>query len=213
MTDLLRFIEAVKARGAPDDFVVQLLKHRGWPEKEAFQAFATYYEGLTGFPAPSRGSGAEAAKDAFLYLLSFSTLGAWTFALGSLLFTVINAWLPDPVTSPNVYQSIAYSVSTQMASMIVAFPIYAWVLRLLGKELERHPEKARSGVRKWLSYLALFIAAGCVIGDLITFLAFFLRGELTARFGLKVLVVLVIAGGVFWFYLTWLREDGHDEAS
>lgn len=50
---------------------------------------------------------------------------------------------------------------------------------------------------KWLTYIAVVITAGTMIGDVVTFLAFFLRGDLNARFVLKVAPVLVIAGGVF----------------
>ena len=214
MADLAEFIEAAKVKGASDEFLVQLLKQRGWPDKDIYQALTKHYEGLTGIPIPVRGSAGEAARDAFFYLLSFATLGTWTIALGSLAFTFINLWFPDPLAQQNfAYRSTTYSVSNQLASMIVAFPIYAWVLRWIGRDMEAHPEKARSGVRKWLTYLALFIAAGCVIGDLITFLNYFIRGELTTRFVLKALVVLIIAGGVFWFYFTSLREDGGETTS
>jgi Domain of unknown function (DUF5671) len=68
-------------------------------------------------------------------------------------------------------------------------------------------------VRKWLTYIALLIAAGVVIGDLITFLSYFLKSELTARFVLKVATVLVIAGAVFWYYLGSLKKGAaHAEA-
>jgi hypothetical protein len=63
-------------------------------------------------------------------------------------------------------------------------------------------------VRKWLTYIALVITASTVIGDVVTFLAYFLRGDLDARFVLKVVTVLVIAGGVFAYYLDSLRRDG-----
>ena len=57
------------------------------------------------------------------------------------------------------------------------------------------------------------IAAGVVIGDLISFLTSFFEGELTLRFVLKVLTVMVIASGVFWYYLGSLKRDGeHVEA-
>jgi hypothetical protein len=84
--------------------------------------------------------------------------------------------------------------------MIVAFPVYLLTMRYITRELEIHPEKLESSVRKWLTYIALLIAAGIVVCDLITFLTYFLRGELTARFVAKVLAALVIAGGVFWYY-------------
>jgi len=72
--------------------------------------------------------------------------------------------------------------------------------------LQLHPEKLESSVRKWLTYIALLIAAGIVVGDLITFLTYFLRGELTARFVARVATVLLIAGGVFWYYFGSLRK-------
>jgi hypothetical protein len=56
------------------------------------------------------------------------------------------------------------------------------------------------------SYIALLIAAGVTIGNVVTFLAFYLRGELTSRFSAKVAVTLLISAGVFWYYLGSLRE-------
>jgi hypothetical protein len=40
-----------------------------------------------------------------------------------------------------------------------------------------------------------------------------LGGELTARFVLKVLVVAVIAGTIFWFYVSDLRVDEREVAA
>jgi hypothetical protein len=52
-----------------------------------------------------------------------------------------------------------------------------------------------------------------MIGDLITFLTYFLQGELTARFLLNVATVLITAGTVFWYCLGMLkRGSGHVEA-
>jgi hypothetical protein len=209
---LLAFIEASKAKGAADDFLADLLRQQGWAAEDIYAAFGRYYQGLTGLPVPVRAGGAgEAARDAFLYLLAFSTLATWTIALGSLMFTFIDRWFPDPVARP-LFES-RYEVSREMACVIVAFPIFLFVMRFILREVETSPEKLESGVRKWLTYIALLIAAGTVIGDLITFLTFLLQGEITARFVLKVLIALVIAGGVFWYYLGSLRRGApHAEA-
>jgi hypothetical protein len=56
-------------------------------------------------------------------------------------------------------------------------------------------------VRKWLTYIALVIAAGVLIGDAVAVLAYLLQGEITLRFLAKVLVVGFIAAGVFGYYL------------
>jgi hypothetical protein len=207
-TALAEFIEAARAQGASDEFLVAMLERRGWSQKEIYRAYGGLYERLTGLAVPVRRGGiAEAARDVFLYLLSFGTLGTWTCALGSLFFTLIERWFPDPVVN-QPYRNVNIELSGAMASLIVAFPIYLFTTRFIVHDVAAHPEKLESGVRKWLTYIALLIAAGVVIGDLITFLSYFLRGELTPRFVFKVITVLVIAGGVFWYYLLSLRNPG-----
>ena len=97
-----------------------------------------------------------------------------------------------------------------MASVIVGFPVYLITMRILLRDLARKPDKAESAVRKWLTYIALLISAGAVIGDLVTWVNYFLRGQFTTPFLMKVLTVLVIAGGVFWYYLAPLeRRESH----
>ena len=152
---------------------------------------------------------AKAARDAFFYLLVYSTLATWATALGSLVFTFIDRWFPDTLAQRS-FENSRYAVSSEMACIIVAFPVFLFVMRFILRDVERHPEKVESGVRKWLTYIALLITAGVVIGDLITFLAYFLRGELTARFILKSLTVLIIAGSIFWYYLGFLKRGAEN---
>lgn len=211
--NLDNFIEAAKSKGASDEFLVSLLREQGWPAKEIFAAFRRRYESLTGLALPAHGGNAgEAARDAFLYLLVYSTLATWTTALGSLVFTYVDRWFPDTLAQ-QTYEQSRFAVSFEMACIIVAFPVFLFVMRFILRDVEGHPEKVESGVRKWLTYIALLIAAGIVIGDLITFLAFFLRGELTARFVLKSLTVLVIAGCIFWYYLGFLKRGAENAAA
>src|ERR1700722_15727526 len=90
---LQAFVDAVKAKGGSDESLTGLLRQQGWSDKDIHAVFRRYYEGLTGLPIPVRGGGAgEAARDAFLYLLAFSTLATWATALGSLMFTFIDRW-------------------------------------------------------------------------------------------------------------------------
>jgi len=208
--NLDRFIEAAKGKGASDEFLVDLLREQGWPPKAIYSAFRRRYESVTGLALPARGSDAgESARDAFLYLLAFATLATWTTALGSLLFTFIDRWFPDALAQQN-FENSRYAVSSEMACIIVAFPVFVLVMRFILRDVERHPEKTESGVRKWLTYIALLITAGIVIGDLINFLAYFLRGELTVRFVLKSLTVMGIAGSIFWYYLGFLKRGAEN---
>src|SRR5262249_46331918 len=79
-------------------------------------------------------------------------------------------------------------------------------------EVRSDPEKLDSPVRKWLTYLALVLAAGVMVGDLITALTYLLRGEITSRFIAKASVVLVLSAGVFFYYFGGLRKTEPAEA-
>jgi len=201
--DLQEFLDAAKRQGMGEESVVSLLRGRGWPADDAYRALADYYEGQSSVCIPPyKRSGS--AKDAFLYLVSFSMLATWAIALGSLLFMLIDRWIKDPL-SPDRYYSYYYQMADSLACVIVAFPVYIFAMRCILREVSVHPEKLESAVRKWLTYIALLIAAGVVVGDLISFLTHFLRGELTGRFVAKVIVVLAISGGIFWYYFGSLQ--------
>lgn len=200
------FIERGKANGASDDSLVGILVARGWPEKEVYEGLAEHYERLTGVEIPRRGGAAVAAKDAFLYLLAFATLATWTVGVGSVAFTLIDRWLSDTLFSPSYSGYDSYSVAASIAAILVAFPIYLFVSLVILRENRSHPEKLSSPVRRWLTYMALVIAAGVFIGDLITAVTYLLRGEITSRFLAKAVVVFLISGGVFFYYFWGLRK-------
>ena len=86
-------------------------------------------------------------------------------------------------------------------------------MRTILREAQDHPERLQSQVRKWLTYIALLLTASAMICDLIVFLDYFLAGELTSRFVLKVLTVLLICGGIFFYYLSGLRWDRNTNVS
>ena len=198
------FVDSSKSKGATDEFLAALLIRRGWPATDVYTALGKNWEQTTGLAIPERAGAAESARDAFLYLLSFCTLATWTTAVGSMLFEFINHWLPDEVSRNNAW-NLRSAVTWQMASLAVAFPIYLLVMRTILGEATHHPERLESGVRKWLTYIALLGTAGTMICDLIWFLDYFLTGELTLRFVLKSATVMGIAGAVFSYYITSLR--------
>ncbi|MEO1403707.1 MAG: DUF5671 domain-containing protein [Cyanobacteria bacterium J06635_1] len=203
--ELVQFIEAAREKGASDEFISKLLRSFGWPQREIERAFYQVYERLVGYPIPSPGGGAgEAARDAFMYLLSFLTLALWTQALGEMAFIFIDQFIPDALNRS--YGNPSWQVSFCLARLIVAYPIYLLVMRQILKELARYRHKNFSGVRQWLTNLTLLITALIGIGTLIAFLASFLQGELTLRFVLKVAVILIIDGGVLWYYSAWLKR-------
>ncbi len=73
-------------------------------------------------------------------------------------------------------------------------------MRLWFRKFREDEGRTESKLSKWLTYLVLLIAAVTIVGDLIATVFTLLQGEITARFFLKAIVILGVAGGVFGFY-------------
>jgi len=141
------------------------------------------------------------AKHAFLYLTSFLTLAFVAYSVGALFFEIINYYFPEEVESwQNTFSQGRLKFS--IAALIITAPVYFYVNRLINKDLVSKKLNFGSGVRKWLTYIALFIATGFILGDLISTIFHFLDGELTVRFFLKALTVLIISGAILLYYFT-----------
>jgi hypothetical protein len=204
------YVAALKQQGAGDQAVITILRNSGWPEKEAVSALSSYYEVLTGLAVPTRPRSMGGPRDAFLHLLSFSTLAVWCIAAGSLWFTLIDFWLPDPTV--RVFGDPLAAMARDLACVLVAFPVFLLVMRTVWRGLAAQSAQADSAIRRWLTYLALWVAAGISIGDMVAFVEYLLRGQVTARFAAKVIVVLALAGGVFWFYLRSVQSGQEGRA-
>ncbi len=140
------------------------------------------------------------AKDFFINLGAIVSLYATVVSLVSLLFTIINNAYPQVNSSYGYYASS--SISWPVATIIVFFPIFIFLMWLLEKDYKVNPEKQNSGIHRWLTYITLFVAGATMAIDLIVVLYNFLDGqELTTGFILKILFLLIIAGGIFSYYL------------
>lgn len=144
-------------------------------------------------------------KDFFLYVATMAALYVSVFSLLALLFEYIDILFPDALDPQYYVDPFSSQVRFSMASLIIIFPLYVFLTRLVNQDLRKNPEKKEISIRKWLIYLTLFIAGIAIVVDLITLVNTFLSGEITIRFILKVLVVLVVAAEVFIYYLLDLR--------
>ena len=206
--ELLTFVKDALSRGVPRSQIEAALLQAGWERKQVDAGLTRFAE--TDFPIPvPRPAPYLSAREAFLYLLLFTTLYLSAYNLGQLFFQFINLAIPDPAAraySPGpaaIREAIRWAVS----SLVVAFPVFLYLSALTEREIRRDPTKRASKVRRWLTYLTLFIAAAVIIGDLIALLNDLLGGELTLRFVLKALTVGLIAAGMFAYYLHDLRRE------
>lgn len=148
------------------------------------------------------------AKDFFLYLASFAALYASAISLVSLLFTIINRAFPDSLNNYYFgYDPYSAGMRMAIATLIIIFPVYLFLASYLNRYLRANPDRKDIPVRKWLTYLTIFITSITLVTDLIVLVNTFLGGEITSRFALKVLAVLLVAGSVLWYYLYDLKKS------
>ncbi len=148
------------------------------------------------------------AGDFFIYFGILIGLYASTISLLSVIFSLINKWLPD--TTMNYYlgnyedSSIRFALSV----LIIFFPAFIYLSRLATKALTVSPEKKEMWVRRWFYFLTLFLTGLAMAIDLSFLVYSFIGGDdLTLRFVLKVLAVFLVTLGIFRFYFYELKRD------
>lgn len=146
-------------------------------------------------------------RDVFLHLLMMAMLYIVVISLITLSFSYINYSFPDLL---DYYRSgLLDSIRIQSSMLVVAFPLFLVLSSLVQKVFRKNPAKHNLTFRKWLIYLTLFIAAITIVIDLIQLVNRFYGGELTLPFVLKVVSVLIVAGGVFGYYLWDVQSEPH----
>lgn len=146
-------------------------------------------------------------KDFFLHVGAVAALYFLVVNLVRLLFATIDAAFPRTPESAGFIPDVSFPI----AALIIGFPVYLLLMRLALRGEAENPARRELPVRRWLSYLTLFIAGAAIVIDLVFLLTAFLRGEeITAGFLLKVLAVLAVAATVFGYYLSDLRQLGRN---
>ncbi len=142
-------------------------------------------------------------KDFFLYLGVMAALYASVVSLINLLFAYIDYTFPDVLNYG--FDPYLSTIRWGMAFLFIIFPAFLAGTWYINQDIRANPEKESIGVRKWLTYLALFVAGVAILVDLSILIYTFLGGEITARFALKVLAVLLVSGFGLSYYLLDLR--------
>jgi len=145
-------------------------------------------------------------KDFFLWTGAMVTLYASVIAFIGLVFDYLNYVFPD--TAVVSYYSDPYSsgIAYEMAALIVLAPVFLILMRVIRREIVQDKARGEVWVRRWALFLTLFAAGATIVIDLIVLLTAFLSGEeLTLRFLLKVLIVLLVAAAGFMHFISDIR--------
>lgn len=204
-TTLNAFVEASLRAGTSRSEIENALMEAGWSRDQITDGLTSFADVDFVVPVPMP-KAQVSARDAFLYLVMFGTLYLSAFHLGNLFFQFVNLAFPDELQErvEFFYEQIRWATST----IVVAFPVFLYLSYRTLKEVKSDPTRRTSAVRRWLTYLTLFIAASVMAGDLISLVYNMLSGGLTVRFILKTIIVGLIAGVVFGYYLWSTKADG-----
>lgn len=201
--DLAVFVRDALARGVARADIQRTLAQAGWSDQQVTEALAAWAD--VAFPVPvPRPRASTDAREAFLYVLMTLVLGLAAYNVGAFLFELIE--YAFPIGSDRDF--FAEHIRWPVAILVVAMPVFFYVLRLINRDLRMDPGKRASRNRVQTTYIALFICASIVIGVMAGVVYNFLGGELTTRFVLKSATAAGIAAGLFAWYLRDMRAAG-----
>jgi hypothetical protein len=203
---LARFIDHARQKDMDHATVFLLLRPFGWKEREIAEVLAARELAV---PVPER-AGVGSPRDAFFHLLAFTALYAWVISLSSLLFAYIDFAFPDSATRTSTYalEASLANIRVSLATLVVSYPLFLLVWSFLLRQVRLFPERAMSGVRRWLSFMSLFAGAVTILANVVTVIYFLVEGDLTVRFLLKVAVLLLITGSLLVYLALTLRHEG-----
>ncbi len=128
----------------------------------------------------------------------------------SLSFATLDQAFPDVLTASyqQGYMSYAYDgIRQSMALLIIILPVFLVVTRYWRKAMTGTLGHLDDAVRRWAIYLVLFLATVTIVADLVTLVKYFVSGEITIRFILKVLLALIVAGLAGWYFIRELKRE------
>ena len=146
--DLIGFVKEALERGIPRADIQAALERAGWDRERSVAALAAFADVGFALPVP-KPRPYVSARDAFLYLVLFTTLYVSAVNLGTLIFQFINLAYPDPVSWFTAAAFARSAIRWSISSLVVAFPVFLFVSRLTGRELRQDSGNRGSKVRRW----------------------------------------------------------------
>lgn len=193
------FVRDALVAGKTRTEISTALTRAGWSVSDVHDALAAWDETPFSPPIP-RPVATVSARDFFVYALTFGLL-----LTGAVNLVLVLQALVDLAFAEENYgttRQIRWGVSV----LIVMAPLYLWLTLRERRKLAQDPALYRSAMRKWLTYIALLLAAMTLLGDLVATVFALLTGDLTGQFLIKALIIMVVAGGIFLFYFKDIRR-------
>ena len=139
----------------------------------------------------------NAPRDVFTYLLTTVALYISAAGVVLIIFGLADSWFPgfEEASEPSAEDA---RIGISMA--VVAFPILLYLTKISRQRVRNGETSPDSRLRQAFIYLSFFVAAVVVLADLMTVIYDLLSGDLTVRFAIKAVGLLVVAGLVVAYY-------------
>jgi len=121
----------------------------------------------------------------------------------NLAFEILNKKFPDVLNGiyQYGYNSLQFEAARTFLSMLVImFPTFLILAYFWKKKEKNGLGQYDEVIRKWLSYIIIFLSILIVVIDLIVLVRYFVSGEITFRFILKVLIAISGAKMVLLYF-------------
>src|SRR5512139_753381 len=130
--ELREFVRDALARGLSRDSIREKLLAAGWRSDEVQTALDAFAEIESPVPVPRRRPYLS-ARETFFYLVLFVTLYLTAINAGTVLFQLVNRGVGAGAgTLPMVEQFSAEATRGAVAAIVIAFPIFLFMSRLIG---------------------------------------------------------------------------------
>lgn len=140
-----------------------------------------------------------AHRDFFLHLTGFITLYWSMIALITVLFQLVDHVFPD---SLQYFGNDDTPIRWGLSGVIVAFPVFVGIMIFFRRRQMKRPN--------FPIYFTLFVTALTAIVDVAVLIYRLTGGDITWRFVLKILAVLIVTGSVFAFELWQLKRESFE---
>lgn len=146
----------------------------------------------------------------FLTLGTIISLVTMSVSFINLIFETLDQAFPDVLNASYQYGynvSMYDGIRTTLATVIIFFPMYLALSYFWAKYSHEKLSTHNMILRKWALYLVLFLVVLTVAVDLVTLVRYFISGELTTRFILKVGSVFLTTATLFGYYFKELKKE------
>jgi hypothetical protein len=200
--------DSIKAGQTPDT-IKSVLLQAGWDSNRIQNSLDYYYP--ADFPvAVPRPKTFASPRLFFLNLFYFLLVYLTVYNVISILFTMLDFYLPDGIgqygSGAFRARSLREGIQDNVSIILVAAPMiyvtYVTIARAMRNEKQAIPR-----IRLILVYFTLFVGACVILGNASLFIYYFLRGELSIRFIIKIVILTVTVLGFYIFYKSELKHD------